>query len=89
MELLVPALEEIAPTEVRQIWFEAMREISPDPLPIDYQQRRELIMSRYDQIEERLDELSSAFFRCSWRLDVASNLYAIEHRDEMQTGSRK
>ncbi|MCR9247652.1 MAG: hypothetical protein NXI31_21715 [bacterium] len=83
MSALEPALEVVAPAEVREIWLAAMRAISPDPLPADEGARRELIRSRYDEVEQRLDELSTAFYRLTWKLEIAMELYAIEHKDEL------
>ncbi|MFN3242879.1 MAG: hypothetical protein ACE37K_15365 [Planctomycetota bacterium] len=88
MQVLKPALDEIVPTAVRDIWMAAMHEIAPDEdLPVDSSARQAAIGSRYDQIEQRLEELNSAFFACQWRQTVAMHLYAIEHQDELRSGS--
>lgn len=65
MPLPVEAPDEIGPPEVRDVWVDAMRDISPDPLPDSYEERRAWIRSRYDDVEQRLDELCSKYFRCS------------------------
>lgn len=83
MASLEPALEAIAPPSVRRPWLDALRTVSSEPLPTDEEQRTELLMSRYDDMHGRLEELSSQFFRHTWELDVAMCMYAIEHVHEL------
>ena len=84
MTLPVVAPDEIGPPEVRDVWGDAMREISPDPRPDSYEERRAWIRSCYDDAEQRLDERCSKCFRCSWKQTVALHLYAIEHKDKLK-----
>jgi hypothetical protein len=78
-----PALQAIAPPAVRDVWLAARRELSPTPLPTDPDERRLLVMGRYDEVKPRLDELDKQFYRCKWQLEVAMARYALAHRDEL------
>lgn len=83
MAAFEPALHAIAPPAVRDVWLAARRELSPTPLPADPDERRLLVMDRYDEVKPRLDELDKQFYRCKWQLDVAMARYALAHRDEL------
>lgn len=83
LNALIPALEAVAPREVREPWMEALRAVAPSGLPADRERRQELLMQRYDELSARLDELSRAYYRCAWRLDVARCRYALLHRAEL------
>lgn len=83
MAAFEPALHAIAPPEVRSVWLAARQEVSPSPLPADRDQRRALIMARYQDVKPRLDELDRQFYRCKWQLEVAMARHALAHRDEL------
>jgi hypothetical protein len=83
MAAFEPALHAIAPRAVRDVWLAARRELSPTPLPADPDERRLLVMDRYDEVKPRLDELDKQFYRCKCQLDVAMARYALAHRDEL------
>lgn len=85
LEALEPALAVIAPPSVRDVWLAARRELSPDPLPADHEQRLELILQVHASASRRLDELGRRFFADKWRLDVAIARYAMAHREELAT----
>lgn len=87
MAAFEPALQEIAPPAVRDVWLAARRLLSPTPLPTDEDERRLLVMERYDDAKPRLDELGRQFFACSWQLEVAMARYALAHRKELMAGT--
>jgi predicted nicotinamide N-methyase len=68
---------------VRDVSLAARREVSPTQLPEDPDERRLLVMDRYDEVKPRLDELDKQFYRCKWQLEVAMARYALAHRDEL------
>lgn len=86
MAAFEPALHAIAPPAVRDVWLAARRELSPTPLPADPNERRLLVMDRYDEVKPRLEELDKQFYRCKWQLDVAMARYALAHRAELMAG---
>jgi hypothetical protein len=87
MTAFEPALHAIAPPAVRDVWLAARREVSPAPLPADPDERRALVMARYEKVQHRLDELGTQYYQCKWQLEVAMARHALAHRDELTAGA--
>jgi hypothetical protein len=86
MELFQVALAAIAPSEPREVWREALSLALPHGVPSDRRERQTALMARYDAVEHRLNELSEAYYRCRWQLEVAMVRFAIAHRAELYGG---
>ncbi|MCC6782519.1 MAG: hypothetical protein IT457_06725 [Planctomycetes bacterium] len=86
MVLFESALAAIAPPEPREVWREALLLMLGERATSDRRERQTVLMARYDAVEHRLRELSEAYYRCRWQLDVAMVRFAILHRRELYGG---